>query len=53
MRSVHTRGDSGSCVKMSYYPILDAPLDVQFCRVVVTLAAGVALWACIQAWRKK
>ncbi len=36
-----------------YYPIFDAPADVQFARVAVTLAAAVALWACVRAWRWK
>jgi hypothetical protein len=36
-----------------YYSLIDAPAYVQLARVAVTLAAAVALWACVRAWRAK
>lgn len=36
-----------------YYPLIDAQTAYEIVRVAVTLAAAVALWACVRAWRTK
>lgn len=38
---------------MEYYPIFDAPLDVQLVRIAVTIVTLVVLVVCVKAWKKK